>query len=430
MKQMEMMLSLVILVGLVSSSFFVCVEASLLWSRTYGGNDMDLCTSMVQTADGGFVLFGPSHSFGSATGWLLKTDGEGNVQWNKTVAGASSFVQTPDGGFVFVGTDASPIEGYIPVGYLPDGFWSFVWLAKTDAYGNMEWNQTYAEEVGYFNGVSVTETLDGGYALLGDSFSSIGDAENFLLIKTDSRGNKEWSRLYNYSQSERASGLMQTHDGGFVFVRTLYTYSNGFAGFVIVKTDSLGNMQWNQTDLNMKNIHSFVELSDGSLVFAGYSSLNNQGYDFCMTNLDSAGNVGWTQTYGLPSMIRFPSIIQTLDGGFAVASYIVRADNDLLSDFLLVKTDSYGKVQWNQTFTGDALLGYPSVIQTADGDYVLSGALGSWETGDYDFWLIKAQEPYMPSSSSWTPFIFGLVIVLTLVAITVYYAMKKRAQTS
>lgn len=419
------MLSLVILVGLVSSSFFVCVEASMLWSRTYGGDDLDLCISMVQTTDGGLVLFGPSHSFGSATGWLLKTDGDGNVQWNKTIDGDSSFVQTADGGFVFVGTDASPIEGYIPVGYLPDGFWSFVWLAKTDEYGNMEWNQTYDEEVGCFSGVSVTATSDGGYALLGDSFSSIGDAENFLLIKTDSQGNKEWSRLYNFSQSERVSGLIQTRDGGFVFVRTLYTYSNGFAGFLVVKTDFLGNMQWNQTDLNMKNIHSFVELSDGSLVFAGYSSLDNQGYDFCMTKLDSAGTVVWTQTYVLPIMVRFPSIIQTLDGGFAVASYIVRADNDLLSDFLLVKTDSYGKMQWNQTFTGDSLLGYPSVIQTADGDYVLSGALGSWETGDYDFWLIKTQEPYPPSSPSWTIFIFVFIVISVLVVVTFYFVARK-----
>jgi hypothetical protein len=82
-------------------------------------------------------------------------------------------------------------------------------------------------------------------------------------------------------------------------------------------------------------------------------------------------------------------------------------------------------MQWNQTFTGDSLLGYPSVIQTADGDYVLSEALGSWETGDYDFWLIKTQEPYPPSSPSWTIFIFVFIVISVLVVVTFYFVARK-----
>ncbi|WGM89301.1 MAG: hypothetical protein NUK63_10380 [Candidatus Bathyarchaeum tardum] len=431
MKQLTMLFLLVIVGVLVSSLFTIFAEASMMWSRTYGGDGMDICVSSFQTGDGGVVLFGHSYSFGSGVGWLVKADAEGDMQWNKTIDWGSSCVQTNDGGFIFVGTDAFTFEGYIPVGQLPDGFWSYVWLAKTDEHGNMEWNQTYDAEVGHFNGASVTQTSDGGYALLGNSFSSIGDSDDFLLIKTDSLGNKEWSKLYNYSEPDRASGLIQTHDGGFVFIRTLSTKFNGFAGFLVMKTDSVGNVEWNQTDLNMQNVHSFVQVFDGSLVFAGYSrSLDYQSFDFCMTKLDSAGNIKWTKNYGLHNMVRFPTVIQTSDGGFAVASYVVRPDDDRLSDFLLIKTDEHGKMQWNQTFIGNALLGYPSLFQTMDGDYILSGALGSWETGDYDFWLIKAQTLNEPSSPSLMLFIFVIIVISALIVLLVYSVTRKLAKKS
>ena len=94
-------ISLVILLALVSSPFFSSVGASsIMWSQTYGGDGTDGCTSMVQTADGGFVLFGFTQSFGPDA-WLVKTDEHGNMEWNKTVGGATSFIQTMDGGFAF-----------------------------------------------------------------------------------------------------------------------------------------------------------------------------------------------------------------------------------------------------------------------------------------------------------------------------------------
>jgi len=84
------------------------------WSKTYGGTQSDLAKSMVQTEDGGFAIAGWTYSFGAGGTdfWLVKTDGNGNMEWNKTYGGtrddvAHCVVQTNDGGFALAGyTDA------------------------------------------------------------------------------------------------------------------------------------------------------------------------------------------------------------------------------------------------------------------------------------------------------------------------------------
>jgi hypothetical protein len=406
MKQMQVLLSLVFLVVLVSSHFLVCVEASLMWSQTFGGDGMDFCNSMLQAVDGGFVLVGSTHSFETDGVWLVKTDEGGNIQWNKTVDKTYSCIQTLDGGFAFVGTDSAPVEGYLPVGGMPRGFWSFVWLAKTDEYGNIQWNQTYDAEKGYFNGVSVTQTSDGGYALLGNSFSSFGDYGDFVLIKTDSQGNKEWIQFYNSSEPDSASNLIQTLDGGFAFIRRIFTSTNGFVGSWVVKTDGAGNVEWNQTysDLGSSNVISFIQLSDESFVLVGNAPcFANRMSGFYLTKLDAKGTPQWTKIYSTQSRERFhPYMIQTSDGGLALACHSVDSGPNSPAEysFLLIKTDDAGTILWSQSFSGELLMGNPCVIQTVDGDYVLSGSKASSQSGDCDYWLLKAQPPRNPETES------------------------------
>jgi len=407
-------------------SFFVLVSLPLigsvfasaeLWSQTYGGDDMDACTSMVQTADGGFALFGFAHSFGTDA-WLVKTDAYGNMEWNKTIGGgATSFIQTLDGGFAFVGTNAYSFDGYIPVGSLPDGFWSYVWLAKTDEYGNMEWNQTYDGETGYYIGSSLVQTTDGGYALAGTSFSSIGDYDDLVLIKTDPYGSMEWSKSYGGPEEESDPELIQTSDGGFALVSKTYSYGEGYADFWLIKTDESGNMEWNQTygGARMDSPTSLIQLLDGNFAIAGgTSSFGDGNADFWLIKTDNNGNVEWNQTYGTENMDTLPSLVQASDGGFALAGY---THTDPLADFLLVKTDNLGNMLWNQTYLGAAVLGLPSLIQTSDGGFALSGGIGSFDTGDWDFWLIKTDAHGIPEFPSWTAILVALTTFTIALAI-------------
>lgn len=149
-----------------------------------GGSSVDYGSSVCQTSDGGFILTGYTYSYGSGGRdvWLIKTDAIGNEEWDKTFDGISkdegeSVSQTNDGGFIIIGSTG-----------LQEASGSDIWLIKTDALGNEEWNQTFSGSyIDY--GKSVYQTNDGGFIITG-STKSLYDYDVWL-IKTDDQGNVE-----------------------------------------------------------------------------------------------------------------------------------------------------------------------------------------------------------------------------------------------
>ena len=84
-------------------------------------------------------------------------------------------------------------------------------LIKTDEYGNEIWNRNFNKYV--FRGrsdnygFSVMQTSDGGYIIVGLSFWLYYDydhEEYIWLIKTDAYGNETWNRIFDYEYSEHS----------------------------------------------------------------------------------------------------------------------------------------------------------------------------------------------------------------------------------
>src|SRR2546428_298080 len=103
------------------------------WSRTY--RNIIINPGSVQvTSDGGFVVAGKS-----AYAWVMKTDSSGEPEWEREYlptgygdAEASSVQQTRDHGYIVAGELTS--SGYAP---------SSGWLLKLDHSGNVEWSNAY-----------------------------------------------------------------------------------------------------------------------------------------------------------------------------------------------------------------------------------------------------------------------------------------------
>src|SRR3990167_11098320 len=100
-----------------------------------------------------------------------------------------------------------------------------------------EWSKTFE---GYFSFVG--QTSDGGYILAG-STNSYGAG----LIKTDSYGNKLWSKTFGGSKSDDAQSVQQTKDGGYILVGYTNSYGAGYGDVWLIKTDSYGNKLWSKT---------------------------------------------------------------------------------------------------------------------------------------------------------------------------------------
>jgi len=270
---------------------------------------------------------------------------------------AYTVVQTSDGGYVLVGIT----EGF------EEGNRDF-WLVKTDSDGNMEWNKTYGGTKDDF-AYSVVQTSDGGYAMEGYTNSFGAGGYDFWLVKTDSLGNMEWNQTYGGPSDDHAFSMVQTADGGYVLVGETESFGAKFTDFLLVKTDSFGKMEWNKTydAIAGRDYAPYViQSGDGGYALVGRTQSSVvEGYDCWLIKTDSFGNIEWNKTFRVVGDPHPNSIVQTGDGGYAIAGG---------PDYWLVKTDSSGNTEWNKTFTlspkGDWC---HCMIQTKDGSYLLVG---------------------------------------------------------
>jgi hypothetical protein len=289
-------------------------DGNKLWDRTFGGGGLDEGRSVQQTSDGGFIIVGYTASFGAGDVWLIKTDADGNKLWDRTFGGGNldeglSVQQTSDGGFIIVGYTASFGAG-----------WADVWLIKTDADGNKLWDRTFGGS-DWDEGWSVQQTSDGGFIIVGYTVSFGAEWADVWLIKTDANGNKQWDRTFGGRYSDGGRSVQQTSDGGFILVGDTWSFGAGEADVWLIKTDANGNKQWDRTFGGSENDlgYSVQQTSDGGFIIVGATaSFGAGGPDVWLIKTDANGNKQWDRTFGGRYSDGGRSVQQTSDGGFII----------------------------------------------------------------------------------------------------------------
>jgi len=316
-------LATVLLVSLISMS---CGDAATppatAWSKTFGGPGEDYGLSVQQISDGGYIMAGSTDSYGAGGEdvWLIKTDSSGNEMWNKTFGGASddsgySVGQTSDGGYIITGST-----------------WSYgaggedVWLIKTDSSGDLSWNKTFGGSDGD-HGYSVQQTSDGGYIIAGWTYSYGAGDDDVWLIKTDSSGDLSWNKTFGGSDADGGTSIQQTSDGGYIIVGDTFSYGAGNRDAWLIKTDSSGNKAWDKTfGSSGVDYGNWVQQTpDGGYIIcrshgdshdsSGYS------YDVKLIKTDSLGSETWGKYFGGSDFDWGNSLQQTSDGGYIIAGF-------------------------------------------------------------------------------------------------------------
>lgn len=170
--------------------------------------------------------------------------------------------------------------------------------------------------------------------------------------------------------------------------------------YAIRKTDTNGNVVWYHTygGTEAEVIGKLVSCPDGGLLLAGYSSSGASGdktepliggSDCWIVKLDSNGVIEWQNTIGGSSTEYLVDAIRTTDGGYALAvsSYSgISGDKTEVSygnyDVWIIKLSATGDIEW-QNAIGGSLSDTPrSIAQTADGGYVVGASSSSGISGE------------------------------------------------
>ncbi len=400
---------------------------AIQWQQSLGGTDFDKPYSIIQTTDGGYALAGSSRSNdGDVTGnhgngdyWIVKLSNAGVIQWQNSLGGtdidgANSIIQTTDGGYAVAGSSRSN-DGDVTGNH---GDYDY-WIVKLSSMGAIQWQQSLGgTDIDQAN--SIIQTTDGGYAVAGDSYSNDGDVTgnhgdyDYWAVKLSSTGAIQWQQSLGGTDIDKPHSIIQTTDGGYAIAGFSRSNDGDVTGshgndYWIVKLSDTGAIQWQQslggTDIDGAN--SIIQTTDGGYAVAGDSYSNdgdvtgNHGdYDYWIVKLSSMGAIQWQQSLGGISDDEANSIIQTTDGGYAVAGDSYSNDGDVTGnhgdyDYWIVKLSSTGAIQWQQSLGGTGDDEANSIIQTTDGGYAIAGWSGSNDGdvtgnhGNQDYWIVK-----------------------------------------
>jgi hypothetical protein len=268
----------------------------IIWQKCLGGSGYEDAWDVKETPDGGFVVVGYSDSSdgdltennGLEDVWIVKLDANGSLVWQRSYGGAGpdegrGIFCTNDGGYIIAGQSFSN-DGDVPMLLGGEDYW----VLKLNNEGKIEWQQVLGGS-GHDAATDILQTRDGGFIVFGTSRSSNIDVSNnnggfdLWAIKLDSEGNKEWERSYGGANEDYGQAIVQTLDDGFLMVgQTTSTDgdaigNDGLADAWVIKTDSLGNIEWQRTLGGTQDeiFRTIQQAPDGSIYLAGHARSNN-----------------------------------------------------------------------------------------------------------------------------------------------------------
>lgn len=223
---------------------------------------------------------------------------------------------------------------------------------------------------------SIVASADGGYALAGSTESYGNGQEDVYLVKLDTAGGMKWNKTYGGVSSEITYSIVTTTDGGYALAGYTYSYGTGFQSMWLIKTNANGHTEWTQTygGDGWEKAHSVIATTDGGYILAGSTKpvVSSSKCAMWLVKVDTVGKMEWNQTFGGEDESTAYDIITTTDGGYAITGSTGSAYNGTL-DMILVKTNATGQPEWSRTYGGEQNDEARSLIATTDGGYAITG---------------------------------------------------------
>ena len=216
--------------------------SQIAFQKTYGSSGYETASRIIQIEDTGYVVVGSSGLTGiSSDVYLLKVDSLGNYLWSKYYGGTNmeqgtDIVQTPDSGFAICGyTNSYGSGGYD------------FYLIKTSENGTVEWEKTYGGS-DWDMAYGIELMPDSGFVLIGETYSYGDGLNDIFVVRTDKMGNTLWERTYGTSQNDIGKDLVLTSNNELIIVGNTNGRGNGLFDIYAARLLlSNGDTLWTKT---------------------------------------------------------------------------------------------------------------------------------------------------------------------------------------
>ena len=317
-----------------------------IWKKDYTYSSNDRVNTAIELEDGSFVMagFSISNTNSSKDLLIMKTDSEGNIEW-QTKHGdtsdeiANSIGITNDGDFIIVGEITNENTGN-----------SSCYLVKVSNTGEFEWEVSFGGSLNG-QGFSIVPATDEGFVITGVTRSQIDSNGDIWLFKVNNTGEMLWEKTYGGENFEAGRSLQQTSDNGYIIIGHTESFGNGNNDAYCLKTDSEGNELWSRTygGSGTDQGRHIVETLDQGYIISGFTDSHGSpgGFNFWLIKTDSNGGLEWQEYYGGRGSDRAFCGLQASDGGYAIVGQSNTGGSTGM-DILLVKTDNTGNADISQ----------------------------------------------------------------------------------
>lgn len=232
--------------------------------------------------------------------YIARINGSGNLLWHKKIqpagpqygAWTNGVVETPDGGFVMFGKSESA-----------NGDGQF--YIKFNAAGDVQWQQENATNNQAFSPIKGIKLTDNSMVFAGSSASSFGDPYLFME-KISPEGAVLWNTVYDEVIISHI-GLAPAVDGGVVLAGSInWEIEPGVYGTtpLIAKFNAEGDLEWEKKPVlgpfNRAKAHNITPAPDGGFFVGGeiFADTVDRFQDFMLLKIDENGDILWLQNYG------------------------------------------------------------------------------------------------------------------------------------
>ncbi|MGB0523661.1 MAG: aryl-sulfate sulfotransferase [Flammeovirgaceae bacterium] len=366
---------------LLTGSWYTYGQYQRDWVRHYGRTLVSESRSIIEVSDGSLLVSGYTIREGSfrADAWLIKLDPlTGRKVWEKKYGEkdwdeVTAVVETSDHHLMVLGWTHNR-----------KGKRTDTWLMRLDLDGKLIWEKFYGDKR-WDEAFSIVEAKDGGFAIAA-CVNKRNENDDIHLFKIDKQGEVLWDTILGGDGRDKAHGIYSLRNGDILAVGyyslTKEEKENGWAGRFSLDGDLIWEYKFGGEATDA--LHDAVELENGQIILVGFTRSHNEKHqaDLWVVKLNADGQVIHEKTFGEHKFEKGRKIVQTRDGGFAIAGFTLSKGMGK-ADIWVLKLNKDLELEWEDTFGGGGYDVARTMIELDDGALVIAGKIDLLSTAAY-----------------------------------------------